>query len=179
VVPVFPILLATLVSQQPSAAVQESGRELAKGRTVMLGTYFWDIETNTQDRKAVVDLFWQQVRFGANGLPPHVQNLVPAPGAVLTLVVDVPFEEVSAQDLMKLKYGGDAVPNASLKPGTVLAVRTREGNFAKLKVIGYRDSHDFSFDDARFIPADQKTRLLARSKIVDRHLEVSWVLFQK
>ena len=53
----------------------------------------------------------------------------------------------------------------------VFAVRTGEGNFAKLKVIGYRDSHDFSFEDAKYIPPDLKTFVLSRPKIADRHLE--------
>ena len=71
----------------------------------------------------------------------------------MALVVDVPFEKLSGDDLRKLTYQSDAISNTSLKPGTVLAVRTSEGNFAKLKIFGYRDSHDFSFDDAKFIPA--------------------------
>ena len=165
-------------SELRAFAQQESGSELGKGQTVILGTYPWDIETNVQSGKARIDLFWQQVQR-ATSTTPQVQNLVPQAGAGLALVADIPFEKLSADDLRKLAYRPEKLPNTSLKPGTVFAVRTSEGNFAKLTVIGYRDSHDFSFEDAKYITPDQKTYVLSRPKIADRHLEVSWVLFQK
>ena len=143
------------VTHLPTFAQQQGpGAEIKKGKTVIRGTWVWDIETNTQGGlEPGRDLFWQQIRSGPNSRPPHVQRLFPRGGAALTVVVDVPFENLSADDLKKLVYSPNPVTNTSLKPGTVLAVRTAEGNFAKLKVIGYR--------------------------VYERDIELSWVLFQK
>jgi hypothetical protein len=76
-----------------------------------------------------------------------------------------------------LKFGHDRLPNTVLKPNAVVALRTVEGNLAKLKVIGYRDSHDFSFDEAKLIPIGHLTR--TRPNVPKRHLEVAWVLYEK
>ncbi len=147
--------------------------------TVLLGTYIWDIETDRQDGKTRVDLFWEQVRRGPEGRPPHVQNLVPKGGAKVALVLGVPFEKVSAADLRKLPYTTEPIPRSSLNPGAVIGVQTSDGNFAKLTVIGYRDSHDFSFESAKFVPPTQKTGVLSRPNIQQRHLEVAWVLYER
>ena len=162
------ILAATLVVCSTQAATHE----LARGQTVILGTYFWDVEANTQQRSETTDVFWQQVR-------PGVQNLEPRYPAGLAIVTDVPFEKISRDYLKTLKYSVTPIPNTSLKPGTVLGLRTTEGNFAKLKVVGYRSSHDFSFESAKLIPPERQADMRARPIVESRHLEVSWVLYEK
>ena len=66
-----------------------------------------------------------------------------------------------------------------MNPGTVVALRTNEGNFAKLKVVMYRELHDFSFPEAKLLDAEWKAFVLKRPNTKNYHLEVEWVLYRK
>ncbi|HEX7778295.1 MAG TPA: hypothetical protein VF424_03595, partial [Vicinamibacterales bacterium] len=147
-------------------------RELSRGQTVILGTYSWDVETDSQRGPTRNDVWWQQVRAG-------VQFLTPQAGAGFAIVTDIPFDALGQAELSKLRYLPDRLANTSLLPGTVFGLRTSEGNFARVKVIGYRDSHDFSFDSAQIVPEDRRAWGLKRPNIKNYHLELSWVLFEK
>ena len=46
-------------------------------------------------------------------------------------------------------------------------------------MIGYRDSHDFSFESAKLIPADRRAVTVSRPNIPNYHLELRWVLWEK
>jgi hypothetical protein len=156
--------------QQPAETPSKPGRELARGQTVILGTYRWDIETNKQEPRPGLDVWWEQFRSGD-------QYLTPMAGASLFVVENADFDKLTRDDLAKLKFGHDRLSNAVLLVNVVVAVRTVEGNLAKLKVIGYRDSHDLSFEEAKLIPPNHPTR--TGPNIPKRHLEVSWVLYEK
>ena len=171
---VFQIVL-TSVDVAAGHAVQEKPREpreLSRGQTVILGTYSWDIETNSQRGPARMDVWWEQVRTG-------VQFLVPQAGAGFGIVNDVPFDKLGQAELSKLRYIPERLPNTALSRGTIFGLRTSEGNFARVQVVGYRDSHDFSFESAQIIPEDRRALGLKRPNVKNYHLEVSWVLFEK
>jgi hypothetical protein len=86
---------------------------------------------------------------------------------------------VILDDLAALAYSSDPVPNSFLTPGAVVGLRTNEGNLAKLKVLGSRDSHDFSFEPAKSLPAALRTAMSARPNRPNYHLGISWVLWRK
>ena len=164
---------------RPEPIVKPSGtpgRELARGQTVLLATFGWDIETDKQTGfgPSGPDVWWEQVRAG-------VQNLAPrGPFVRLAKVTDpTDFEKLTFETASALPYSSDAIPNSFLLPGAMVAVITTEGNHAKLKVIGYRDSHDFSFESAKILAPDLRDRMTARPNIPKSHLEVSWVLWEK
>jgi ubiquinone/menaquinone biosynthesis C-methylase UbiE len=159
-----------VVARRPADGDREN--PWRNGQTVLLGTFAWDVETNTQSGKARFDVHWEQVGRG-------VQNLVPLSGAVVALLGAVPFDSMSADAVRGVKYLGDPVPGASLTPGAVVAIRTAEGNFAKVQVIGFRALHDFSFESATLYPQERRARILARPDIPRYHLEVKWVLYRR
>ena len=151
------------------------GTELAHGQTVLLGTFGWDIETDQQAGRGPSgpDVWWQQVRA-------DLQNLRPLGAfAQLAKVTDsTPFDKLAYDKVVALAYSTDPVPGSFLVPDSILAVRTNEGNHAKMKVIGYRDSHDFSFEAAKFLSPELRDRMEAQPNIPKRHLELSWVLWE-
>src|SRR5262249_23805039 len=141
----------------------------AKGKTVLLGTWGWNADTDQQKDPKGPDVWWQ--RSGGQGY------LVPRGKAGLAVVADKAFDKLTREDLAALKYTPDKIAGKTLTPGTVLALQTNQGNFAKLKVVGYRDSDDFSFPEAKFLSEDRRERL-KKNPTKDYHLEVEWVLYK-
>ena len=142
-------------------------------KTVILGTWSWDIESNgLEPNNGTADLFWEQVTKTE-------QNLVPQNGAGLAVLKKQAFDKVTRGDLAGLKYSTKKIPGTDLTPGTVLALRTAEGNLAKLKVVGRRALHDFTFPEARHLKENFRAFVLQQPDQKDYHLEVEWVLYQK
>jgi hypothetical protein len=156
----------------PGSDRQTNRGEIARGRTVILGTFHWDVETDRQGAVKGADLWWDQGYEGK-------QFLVPLNGARIAVLGTPAFVEISRADLLNVTYSPNKVPNTSLAPGTVLALRTTEGNFAKLRVVRYRESHDVSFPEAKTMRPESRALRLDRPNIRNYHLEVEWVLYPK
>jgi hypothetical protein len=58
------------------------------------------------------------------------------------------------------------------------ALKTMEGNIAKIRVTGFRKLHDFDFDEAALLSPEWKEFALKKPDIDKYHLEVEWVLFR-
>ena len=152
---------------------QRKPAEPAKGHAILLGTYTWDIETNKQGGvKGEESLQWE-IDNEEN------QFLAPQNGAGLVVLGKRAFDKISREDLANLKYSDKKVANTSLTPGTVLALRTKEGNYVKLRVVGYREAHDFSFPEAKLRDAKSRALLQKRPNMKNYNMEVEWVLYQK
>jgi hypothetical protein len=154
----------------PRPAPPQKEEVLAKGRTVIPGTWSWTVEGNTVggDR---ADLFWEQVSGSE-------RNLVPRGGAAWAVLKGKPFEKVGPADLRKAAYSREKLPGSSLRPGTVLALRTGGGKLAKLKVVGYRALHDTSFPEARHLSPAWVRFARGRPDVQEYHLELDWALFK-
>ena len=169
------VTLAVLLSATVITAQQPPRRggleQPAKGQTVILGTWAWDVETNKQGGREDADAWWEQVTE-------KKQFLVPQNGAGLVVLGKKAFDTITQTDLVALKYSDKKLPGDSLAPGTVVALRTRKGNFAKLKVVKYRALHDFSFPEAKLL--DEKWRKFALNQPNEKnyHIEVEWVLYR-
>jgi len=104
-----------------------------KGKTMIPGTYTWDIEKDKLGGSTGADLWWQQVNS-------RERYLVPRNGAKISRVLDKDFETVDLQYLKKVKYSHKKISGSDdfsvLAPGAVIALKTLEGNLAKIKVIG-------------------------------------------
>jgi hypothetical protein len=141
----FLILLAPL---EISSAMydQQHAEQVSTGKSVLLGTWTWDAETDsfpffsTPNHKRG-DIWWEQA--GDNK-----QNLIAQNGAVLAEIREVKFEDVTPEYLAGLEYTLKVIAGARLTPGAIIGIRTAEGNHVKLKVMGYRALHDFSFKEA-------------------------------
>lgn len=147
-------------------------------RTILLGTYIWDIETDSfpvtrnYNNLTKSDIWWQQINRTR-------QQLVPRNCAAFAIVREKQFEELTLEDLQNLRYSFKPVSNEHLQIGAVVAMRTAEGNFAKLRVNGYRALHDFSFKEAEILRESWKAFVLGHENRENYHLELEWVLFKK
>jgi hypothetical protein len=173
-------LVATLTQTVPGRSDEKAGQHPigqtvllpATTRTVILGTWTWDIETNRQGVDKGADVWWEQVTD-------REQLLVPRNGAGLVLFKTRAFDKITREDLAALKYADKGLANKSLTPGAVLALRTSDGNFAKLRVVKYRELHDFSFPEAVLLDRGVRAFFLGQPNRKNYHLEVEWVLFRK
>lgn len=143
-----------------------------EGRTVIMGTWYWDIESNSQGKITGSDLWWQQV-------DDVQQFLVPLGATGITLLENRDFSSIGVEDLKALKYGRCPIENIKLGPDSILAVKTVEGNYVKIRIIGYREMHDLSFPDTRYGRQSWFAYLLTRPNNLKYHLEVDWTMFPR
>lgn len=107
----------------------------SKGTTVLKGTWTFDFDTGVQGPASGSDLWWEQIDT-VNRL------LVPQSGAMFCHMGKPNFEAVSFQTLQTQAYtalpinGSNTAANR-LTPGTVIAIRTNAGRFAKLRIVTY------------------------------------------
>lgn len=160
------------VGAQKQEADPSSFTFVETGQTVIMGTWNWDIETNSQGPSPTLDVWWQQV----NKVD---QFLVPKFRTSMAVIKDKSYELVDVDDLFGAEFAKRPIRNTLLTPGTVLAMKTTEGNFAKIKVIGYRDLHDFSFVDARFARESWKYFIWNSPNRPNYHLEIEWTLYRR
>lgn len=144
-------------------------------RTVVLGTYAWDIESNDQggfsDRS---DFWWEQVSDTERFLTP--MNATRA-----KLVRNINFDRINPafigeQHLTVEKISG-ADEGGLLTPGAVVVFRTTEGNLGKLQVEKYRAIHDFEFPEAANLTEKWRRYVLGLPNREMYHLQVRWHVF--
>jgi hypothetical protein len=108
----------------------------SEGTTALKGTWTFDLDSGAQGPASGADLWWEQVNT-------VTRLLVPQGGATLARMSGTPnFDAVSLQTLQAQPYAAAPINgsnNASnqLTPGTVVAVRTGAGRYAKLRVNSY------------------------------------------
>ena len=142
-------------------------------RTVIPGVNAWNIETNKVGTRDGKDLVWSHQTDTE-------RYFEPINGSAMKVVTE-PFERIDltylkSVELTKAKLSGSG--NNFLPPGTVLAVRTANGNFAKLRVIRYYKLHDFAFPGSEILTDTWKKFVLQRPDRDFYHLEVEWVLYR-
>lgn len=118
---------------------------ISSGSAEIRGTFQFDFETAIESGLSpTADIWWQQMTS-------TTRQLTVASGNSATLIAlgAVPFASITELDLMGYAYGTAAIegpPAGSwLNVGSVFAVRTTEGNFAKAIVTDY-DTGSTGFD---------------------------------
>lgn len=108
---------------------------LRKGSVNLKKMRTFDFETGVIGSDNGADVLWEHVDA-------VTRLLVPQNGAMLTRLGEVDFDIVSYQSLSSLSYtatpinGSDDTSN-KLTPGSVIAIRTNSGRFAKMKIKTY------------------------------------------
>jgi hypothetical protein len=131
---VSPSPTAVSTSLPPSQAPPTpTPRILCSGAATIRGTYLFDFET-CHDGVAG-DVWWEQVD-SVNRL------LVPQGGAAAAVLGRPGLDAVSAAQLMSLSYGSGAINGSNtasnqLTAGTVVAIKTRAGHYAKMRIDSY------------------------------------------
>ena len=108
---------------------------MSKGTTTLKGTWTFDFETGVQGPPTGADVWWEQVDN-------TIRFLVPQSGAMLAHMGQPNFDAVSLQTLQTRPYTANPIngsDNASnqLTPGTVIAIRTNAGRYAKVRIDSY------------------------------------------
>ncbi len=157
-------------SAQYDAADALAAGSPVEGRTVIMGTWYWDIESNKQGKLPGSDLWWQQVD--------QVQQfLTPLGGTGITLLERKDFDAIGADDLKNVKYRRCPIENVEFESGSILGIKTADGNYVKMRIVGYRDLHDVSFTDIQYARPSWSAFLLSRPNRPNYHLEVDWMIF--
>lgn len=143
-------------------------------RTTILGTFPWDAETNRQGDAAGEgnhDIWWEII-------DERQQFFTPWNGASVSLIKDRSYESVTLDYMRRLNYSGDKISSRVLRPGTILALRTNQGNFAKIMILGYRDLHDLSFPDAKWLRPVSRDHILSVPNRPNQNLDLRWRLYK-
>jgi len=107
----------------------------SRGTTVLKGTWTFDLDSGVQGPASGSDLWWRQVNT-------VTRYLVPQSGAMIANMGNVDFDSVSRQTLLLQPYSTTPINGSNnssnkLKAGTVVAIKTNAGRYAKLKVDSY------------------------------------------
>jgi hypothetical protein len=107
----------------------------SRGTTTLKGTWTFDFDTGVQGSSTGSDIWWEQV----NNV---TRYLVPQGGAMLANLGQVNFDAVSLQTLQTRPYtmtpiNGSNNASNQLTAGTVVAIKTGAGRYAKMKINSY------------------------------------------
>jgi len=162
---------AAVAAAKPGAA-KPAVDSAARGRIVIPGTYRWDARSNSIGQGG--DLWWQQKSDKERALNPQGR-------AMLAIATGQSFDDMGAAQMVQLAYdsaplgGNDGM--TGLDPGAVLGLRTQDGDYLKLRVVGYYDSHNFSYPGADKLPEKWKELTRAKPKIERYNIELEWVAY--
>jgi hypothetical protein len=169
---------AAVAAAKPAAVAARPGAAkpavdaAARGKIVIPGTYRWDARTNSIGQGG--DLWWQQKSDKERALNPQGR-------AMLALASGQSFDDMGAAQMVQLAFdsapigGNDGM--TGLDPGAVLGLRTQDGDYLKLRVVGYYDSHNFSYAGADKLPEKWKELTRAKPKIERFNIELEWVAY--
>ena len=145
------------------------------GTTVIPGTFGWDAEGDAIVSPDNADLWWEMVAEAE-------RYLTPRNGARAAIVKHKTYDELTARHLERWHMPDEKLPATgtadSLSPGTVVAFRTAEGIFGKLKIVGFRPLHDLSFPEASVYSEQWRSQAAGRPNDQRYHLEIEWALYQ-
>ena len=130
----------------PTASIVSSGTATLKG------TFTFDLDTGVQGGVGpAFDIWWEQQ---TNVL----RQMVPVNSAGIVNIGVTDFTSITPQTLKGLTYSstpipGNNDPSNKLVPGDVFAVRTNQGNYAKVRVISYGYDLQIQWVTYHFNPA--------------------------
>lgn len=109
---------------------------VSSGSAVLKGTWSFDLDNGAQGGVGPgFDIWWEQMTAVA-------RQMVPQNNARIVNLGVVNFGTITADSLQTLTYGATPIPGSNdasnkLVAGDVFAVRTNQGNYAKVKVVSY------------------------------------------
>lgn len=140
-------VLILACSLQISCSREKPPTEEVSQTKILKGTWNWDIDSNTDGAKQGADIWWEHVNE-------NERYLVPRNGALLGVIKDKTFERLNLGDLERASLTDNRISASDTKPdidsGTILAVRTSEGNLVKLEVIGFDPLKSSGLDIAKY-----------------------------
>jgi hypothetical protein len=115
-----------------------------------------DLESG-KEGAARADLHWGMQARDQPYLGAHEPQRSPEKGALIAQAGTARWEDLNDAALGKLSYASNRFsawgPEAPVRKGAVFAVRTAEGNFAKIRVVDIRRNHDLELEWVLFARA--------------------------
>lgn len=143
--------------------------------TTILGTWSWNVETNSLGTSSSADFWWEQVTETE-------RYLVTINGTMAAIVSGRSYDEIDLAFVNSLILSNQSLSGSDvgsiLNPGVIIAFKTSEGNKGKLRIEGYRSLHDFSFPEASYLSESWKSFALTKPNVEKYHLHVKWHLFE-
>ncbi len=106
----------------------------ASREKVFVGFTYWDLDGGGDADRPTADLWWRHLNS-------RERYLMPRNGAAVAVVRGRDFDQLTREDLQDLKYTAEPVSasdvGAEIDTGAVVAVRTNEGRYAKLLIVGF------------------------------------------
>jgi hypothetical protein len=144
--------------------------------TVILGTWTWDVDTDTQGG-ADGDFKLRHVNTSIGE-----KTLEPKNGTTAVQVYGLEFDDITEAYVQAQPLTGDAIDasnvGGTLTVGSIVVFKTSAGAYGKLRVVRYRESQDFTFDEVSLLSQSIRDFFAANPNIVNYHLEVEWELFE-
>lgn len=125
---------------------------VSHGTAVLKGTWSFDLDNGTEGGVGPgFDIWWEQMTAVA-------RQMVPQNSARIVNLGVVNFGAITADSLQTLTYGATPIPGSNdasnkLVAGDVFAVRTNQGNYAKVKVVSYGYDLNIQWVTYRLNPA--------------------------
>ena len=135
------------------------------GTTIVMASWLWDVDKNALGVGDKSDIWWT-----------HEGDLQTQDDARFA-IVDLPFRQLSPSSMKDVILDTKSIAKKDLTPGKVIALRTGDGNFAKLRVKGYRASRDFSFEGVELYPPAWRAQLEKDPNVDDFHIVFDWAIY--
>ena len=115
----------------PPIGVDAAHGTVSGGSTTIHGTHLFDIDAGVEDPPSGTDFHWS-----IQENDPLDASLAPYPGAKIALInTFLSFEDVSYSQVVLAEFSGEPIRNTSLFDNTIVAVKTTDGNYAKMKLV--------------------------------------------
>jgi len=138
----------------------------------LLGTYTWDVESGKLGGSD------SNVDFWLEKIDAVTTNLMPRNGTTVE-VTKKSFASLDKAYLQQFPIFRDGrVSNSDIKIGTVVMFKTAEGTYGKLRIVGFKSSHDFNFKEAKeYLSDSYKKYSMGKPLNKKYNLVVEYVLF--
>ncbi len=122
-------LVANLPAGCPPMGVDAAHETVDKGDDPIPGSYIFNLDDGTSSQ-AEGDIYWH-----VESNPPLVAALEPWNGSKIGRIDSfLAFSDISYSQLVGAEFTTDAWDTSQIPAGTVLAVQTSQGNYAKVKI---------------------------------------------
>ncbi len=137
----------------------------------LLGTYTWDVESGKLGGSD------SNVDFWLEKVDAVTTNLMPQNGATVE-VTKKSFASLDKAYLQQFPIFRDGkISNSDIKVGTVAMFKTAEGRYGKLRIVGFKSSHDFNFKEAKkYLDDSYKKYSLSHLVKKEYNLVIEYVL---
>jgi hypothetical protein len=150
--------------------------EVLVGRTVIPGTWDWDIDSNSIGKDRGKADIWLKHHSEIE------RGLIPMNGTSMRILTDANYEAIDGSYISRLSLLNrqiiDTDASPSLNAGTVIAVCTSAGNYGKLRVVRFLELHDFSFSGSDIFDYSWRSNALRQPNRAKYHLEIEWTLYR-